>query len=76
MNAHDEDRMKQLLKQALPRVADPEPTRDLWPAFLRRLDDERAKSRRWVWFDWALAGGLVAFTVFVPASIPVLLYYL
>jgi len=39
MNAHDEDRIKLLLQQALP-PADPaaEPSRDLWPAVLRRLD--------------------------------------
>lgn len=76
MNANDDDRMKQMLKQALPPVADVEPARDLWPAFLRRLDDKPAQSLPWLWFDWALAGGLVAFVALVPASIPVLLYYL
>ena len=30
----------------------------------------------WVWFDGALAAGLVALAAFFPASIPVLLYYL
>ena len=76
MNAQDEDRMKQLLNQALPPIAEAESARDLWPAFQHRLNDERAQSLRWIWFDWALAGGLVAFVAFVPASIPVLLYYL
>ncbi len=76
MNAHDEDRIKQLLKQALPPMAGAEPTRDLWPAFLRRLNHESVRSLPWMWFDCALAGGLVAFLVFVPAWIPVLLYYL
>jgi hypothetical protein len=28
------------------------------------------------WFDWALAGGVAAFAVAFPVSIPVLLYYL
>ena len=33
MNSHDQERMKELLRQALPRVAaDAEPERDLWPA--------------------------------------------
>jgi hypothetical protein len=28
------------------------------------------------WFDGALLAGLLAFTAFMPASIPVILYYL
>ncbi len=74
MNAHDEDRMKKLLRQALPPVeGEPEPGRDLWPAVLRRLD---ATPAALPWFDWALVAGLVALVAFFPASIPVLLYYL
>ena len=83
MNAHDEERIKQLLKQALPPVeGSPEPARDLWPAMLQRLNarpDTRPAARPAAavpWFDWALAGGVVAFVVFFPASIPMLLYYL
>lgn len=82
MNAHDEDRIKQLLQQALPPVgADAEPTRDLWPAVLRRLDATLGASstslpRSIPWFDWALIAGLVAFAAFFPATIPVFLYYL
>ncbi len=86
MNAHDENRMKELLKQAVPPVAaDAEPERDLWPAVLRRLDKDApvaintspVRSRQWVpWFDWALAGGLLVFAVLFPATIPVFLYYL
>jgi hypothetical protein len=84
MSAHhqdhiDEDRIKQLLRQAVPPVeAEPEPRSDLWPAVLRRLDDHPAANppSRWVWFDWALAAGLAVVTVSFPASIPLLLYYL
>lgn len=91
MNAHDQnqnDRIKQLLKQAVPPVAaDAEPERDLWPAVLRRLDQghaaqPRVRSMQWPvqwpipWFDWALVGGLVVFAVSFPATIPVFLYYL
>ena len=72
MNADNEDRMKQLLKQALPPVFEAEPSRDLWPELLRRLDARPAAPP---WFDWALAGGLVAFAAFIPTSIPVILYY-
>ena len=73
MNAHDEDRIKQLLRQALPPVPDAEPGHDLWPAVLRKLDARPASPP---WFDWALAGGLILFAAFAPSSIPVLLYYL
>ena len=79
MNAHDEDRLKKLLQQALPPVeSDPEPRRDLWPAVLRRLNASPAAPplRFWVWFDGALLAGLAVFAAFVPASIPVFLYYL
>jgi hypothetical protein len=81
MNADDQNRMKEMLKQALPPVAaDAEPERDLWPAVLRRLDEDAAPRRRFSfsmpWFDWALLGGLAVFTVSFPATIPVLLYYL
>jgi hypothetical protein len=73
MNAHDEERIKKLLKDSLPPIGDAEPPRDLWPQMLRRLD---ARTVSVPWFDWALAGGLAVFTLALPASIPVLLYYL
>jgi hypothetical protein len=83
MNAHDDDRIKHLLRQALPPVEAeaepaPEPSIDLWPAVLRRLDSHPAAQPRlnWVWLDWALLAGVVAVTVAFPASIPLLLYYL
>ncbi len=81
MNENDQDRMKKLLKQALPPLkSDSEPRTDLWPAMLRRLD-ARPAAPAWAgfnsaWFDGALAAGLVALVAFSPASIPVILYYL
>ena len=84
MNQHDRDRMKKLLREALPPVdADTEPERDLWPAMLRRLDKDSAESLstgrirfNWAWFDGALAAGLALLIVSFPAAIPLLLYYL
>ena len=80
MNAHDQDRIKQMLKQALPPAASSaEPPRDLWPAVLRRLDAEHIAAPapfRHNWFDWALLAGLVVFAASFPATIPVFLYYL
>ena len=77
MNAQDEKRMKQHLQQSLPPV-DPaaEPSRDLWPAVLRRIDADPAGAARQNWFDWALLAGLVVFAASFPATIPVFLYYL
>ncbi len=74
MNTPDQDRMKKLLRQALPPVeSGQEPGRDLWPAVLRRLD---AKPAAPPWFDWALLAALAALIVLFPASIPVFFYYL
>jgi hypothetical protein len=79
MNAHDEDDLKRLLRQAMPLVeGDAGPGRDLWPAMLRRLDAEPAAPAfsGWAVFDGALLAGLVGLAALFPASIPVFLYYL
>jgi len=83
MKKQDEDRIKQILREALPPVdSASEPSRDLWPAVLRRIDAEpgselsRLEPGRQNWFDWALLAGLVVFAVSFPATIPVFLYYL
>jgi hypothetical protein len=74
MNGNDEERLKQLLRGALPRVeGESEPKRDLWPAVLKRLDEKPAAPP---WFDWALLAGLVGMAAFFPSAIPVFLYYL
>ncbi|MGA8743719.1 MAG: hypothetical protein WB561_21180 [Terracidiphilus sp.] len=67
-----------MLREALPPLgADAEPDRDLWPAMLRRMDEQNSRGAVPVpWFDWALAGGLVAFAAIAPRTIPVILYYL
>lgn len=77
---HEKDRMpeseriEELLKAAVPRIAeDAEPKRDLWPDVLRRMDREPV---RVPWFDWALAGGLIALAAAFPTAIPVFLYYM
>lgn len=72
------DRMTVLLRSALPRVGDDaDLPRDLWPAMLRRMDEQSARGASSIpWFDWALAGGLVAFAAIAPGTIPVILYYL
>lgn len=69
-----DDKVKKLLKEALPRVEDePEPSRDLWPGMLRRLDEKAGTPP---WFDWALGAGVLGMAALFPAAIPVFLYYL
>jgi hypothetical protein len=71
---HESERIKDVLKAAVPRIAeDAEPRRDLWPDVLRKVDHEPV---RVPWFDWALAGGLVALAAAFPTAIPVFLYYM
>jgi hypothetical protein len=74
MNEQEQDRLKQLLQDAVPPIdGKPELGRDLWPAMLRRLDGKPSAPP---WFDWALLGGLVGLTALFPASVPLLLYCL
>ena len=78
---NDEERMKQLLKQAVrPVDVDSGPARDLWPSLLKRLDEHTAAEAtgraRWVWLDGALLVALVVLGVSFPSAIPLLLYYL
>ena len=78
MNANDQDRLRNLLKGALPPIIDETgPARDLWPAMLRRLNARpNARISAWAWFDLALLAGLAGAAVIFPSAIPVLLYYL
>jgi hypothetical protein len=81
MKERSQDPMKKLLQQALPPIkADADPSRDLWPTMLRRLNEDSAAPVQagfnWAWFDGALAAGLAALVASFPASIPLLLYYL
>lgn len=73
MKENDENRMKHLLKLALPPVGHAEPVRDLWPAMLRRMDEHPAAPP---WLDWVLACGVAIFAVVFPTAVPVFLYYL
>jgi hypothetical protein len=78
MNAEDQDRLKNLLKAALPPTADESaPSHDLWPTMLHRLNARpNARISAWAWFDLALFAGLAGAAVIFPTAIPVLLYYL
>ena len=77
MNKDDQDRIQQLLREALPPMQNTEPRGDLWPELMRRFSVQpRTAIKSVPLLDWALAGGLLAFFAFAPMTIPVLLYYL
>jgi len=81
MNADDRNRLNSLLRDALPVLGSaPEPPHDLWPALQQRLHTT-SEPAYWAWLeapwiDAVLLAGLALFVLAVPASIPVLLYYL
>jgi hypothetical protein len=72
MNEQNNDRMRELLKDAM-RPAELELNRDLWPEMLRRLD---ARAVHLPWFDWALVGLVMICCVLFPGALPGLLYHL
>jgi len=76
MTAHKDEQIERLLKQSLaPTNAQPgvELQRDLWPAMLRRLEEQPVAVP---WFDWALLGAVVVWLALFPSAIPVFLYHL
>ncbi len=77
MNEQEQKRIEQWLKQSVAPVGEPsgaELQRDLWPAMLRRMDDDARPAVPW--FDWALLAAVAAWLAFFPGAIPVLFYHL
>lgn len=72
MNDHDERELRAVLKGNVPR-ARAELRRDLWPAMLRRLEEQ---PRRVAWIDWALAATIASLLLLFPKAIPLLMYHL
>jgi len=73
MSEANNEKIRYVLRRAIPPVADRELKRDLWPQMLRRLDERPAQVP---WFDWALLAVLAIWFVFSPEAIPILLYHL
>ncbi|HEV2298886.1 MAG TPA: hypothetical protein VGR72_10250 [Candidatus Acidoferrales bacterium] len=76
MKKRDEDNLRavsELLKRAMPPV-NAEPRRDLWPAMERRLNGERPAGAPW--YDWALAGAVVAAITIFPQLFLLLAFHL
>ena len=72
MSEQDHEDIRRLLRDAFPRV-NAELRRDLWPAMSRTLDP---RARRFVWYDWALAGLAGSVIAAIPDLILVLFYHL
>jgi hypothetical protein len=69
----NEDRLKHLLKTALPPVHAARPRRDLWPAMRARIDEATLRVSL---FDWALLAAVIAWVVIEPLGALSLLYHL
>jgi hypothetical protein len=67
MNEREDEKLRSLLKMALPPVGDQEPREDLWPRMLERLDRRPARA---LWFDFALGGLAAAAMIAFPQVIP------
>jgi hypothetical protein len=76
MNESEDERIRQLLKSALPRIANAEPTRDLWPDMLKRIEAGAESGVRFGLLDWVIAGLAAAAVFLFPGMIPVVLYHL
>ena len=73
MNEPNDDKLQELLRSALPPVADTELKQDLWPQMLRKLDESTIRPS---WLDWALIAFLPVWFFLFPEVILALLYHL
>ncbi len=73
MNEGNDEKIRIVLKRAIPPVENRELQRDLWPRMLRRLEPHPAQMP---WLDWALLGFLAVWILLSPEAIPLLLYQL
>jgi hypothetical protein len=68
----DRDRLERALRQAFPATAAVAPSRDLWPAVLRRSQPRI----RWSWLDVSMAAAVAIALWFSPAWLWLVVYYL
>ncbi len=72
MTDHDQDEIREALKQSLPAV-DTALRRDLWPLVLQKLD---ARPTRVPWYDLALIALTASVVLAFPQLILVFAYHL
>ena len=68
----DDDRLRQLLRSALPAPADRGPSGDLWPRVVRRIEAPSA----WSWLDMSLAALVAVVLLAFPEGMFLLAYHL
>jgi len=69
----NDDRVKELLRAAIPRAADAELKRDLWLDMRRRFDQRTLLVSV---FDWVLIAAILASVILFPQAVLTLLYHL
>ena len=67
MNEPEYQKLRSLLRAALPPIGERDPRDDLWLLMLRRLDRGPASAP---WFDFALGGLAAAALIAFPQVIP------
>jgi len=73
MNDHNDNKLRDLLREAFRPPVNAGGERDLWPRMLRKLDQGNGQRP---WLDWILAGLAGAWILVFPQVIPSLLYHL
>jgi hypothetical protein len=73
MNETNDEGLREALRSALPPVGEAEPSRDLWPRMLERLD---RRNVRVAWFDWVLIALSSAWLLLFPNALLALFYQL
>jgi hypothetical protein len=68
----DDDRLRQLLRSALPPPTGSSPSGDLWPRVLRRIET----SPGWSWLDMSLAAMVAVTLLMFPEGLFLLAYHL
>jgi hypothetical protein len=68
----DEDRLQQLLRSALPRIVEHEPSCDLWPSVVNRMRAPMGRS----WLDAGLVAVIATLLIKFPEWLLPLVYHL
>ena len=71
----DEERVRELLRSAFPRVRDERPARDLWPLVAARIGAAN-RHTPWIWLDLGLAAAIGLALFVFPEWLLLLLYHL
>ena len=68
----DDDRLRHLLRSALPPASGETPSRDLWPLVVKQMQSPAERS----WFDIGMAVAVAILLIMFPEWLLVLAYHL